>query len=223
MFSKLSECSNSLLNPDLAAKKRRFAASAAGRLVQRVMKFKLPLLILTSFVLGGCATKCHQEEFYKPSVENLGKYSSSWTNNRIYVDVGDGFTFSTFECGTAYRRVDGSPAAICLEIYLDEGLVLEFDDRVAVLMNELGQKIGTGHIEKEIKFVGEKNRSRSFLERTLSKIEGWKRFYVSISLPRVDAAEFFIEFPKTLVNGRITAIPRIRFQRTNEKICSTVA
>lgn len=187
------------------------------------MRFRLLLLILTSFVLGGCATSCRQEAFYKPSIEQQGKYSGSWTNNRIYVDVADGFTFSTFECGNAYRRLGGGPAAICLEIYLDEGFVIEFDSRTTVLTNKLGQQIGIGQIQKELKFVGGKDSSRSFLERALSKIEGWKRSYVSINLPEVNAEEFFIEFPKALMNGRPTEIPRIKFQRTNEKVCSTIA
>jgi hypothetical protein len=183
--------------------------------------YRILVSIFMVFYLSGCATTCINQIFYKPFPLNKNQ-SVSWTNYRLYIDIQDGFTFSTFECGTAYRRSDNGPTGICITLYIDKSNTVTFLDSVFILSDREANYLGKGSLNTDDKiFVGEKDYSRTLLERILSKIEGWQRFSLNVDLPKISIDEFYILFPKIELNGKELDAINLHFKRVTDDVCHT--
>lgn len=178
------------------------------------------LPVFTAIALTGCAHTCQQETFFKSSIVSPATIKTGGNYRHLTVFADNAVMFRVFECGTAYRKSDLSPAMICIALQINEGAEISLVSPDFNFYTPSGSKLGVGRLKNsEQVFPGGREGFAPPLARVLVDSENRKRYLLTVQVPEISLKEFTMQTPELLLNGSPWTQYIFRFKQVTEDVC----
>ncbi len=113
------------------------------------MNRHLGISAVTCVMLGGCATGCRTETYFKPEIPpsgvDLEVSRSNWglefrVHQDVYVDLA--------ECGWGFRSAGGGAVTLCLTVAPEDGVPVQFHGRLVRFGDGRGAQTSSAEIDR---------------------------------------------------------------------------
>jgi hypothetical protein len=180
----------------------------------------IPLLALAVSILTGCATTCGPETFFKPTMVAPAGTRATGNDRYLYVFAGTDVVLRVAGCGAARRATDMSPSLVCIDVWADEGVTVAWVAPRFRFQAPNGDLLGESVLnDTALRFPGGPDATAAAVTGGIIYFESWKHEVVQVEPPAFSSADFTLQPPDLLINGRQWPTLKFRFRQVTEDVC----